>query len=159
MNSSKYFHEHEQHTQSQSVLNAFDFSQINEMDPSMMEGHKIVYDREVPFELRIQDQNSTPQEVGTLEAIRAKVLVKGDGGSLEEIKVELTSENDLFFHYTHKVTVDSFRSMQEQQKLMVEFHDYHSILMKMLNQCIKEPHSYLAVFIMSSDGYAKLDFI
>jgi len=113
MNSSKYFHEHEQHTQSQSVLNAFDFSQINEMDPSMMEGHKIVYDREVPFELRIQDQNSTPQEVGTLEAIRAKVLVKGDGGSLEEIKVELTSENDLFFHYTHKITVDSFRSMQE----------------------------------------------
>jgi hypothetical protein len=42
---------------------------------------------------------------------------------------------------------------------MVEFYDYHSILMKMLNQCIKEPHSYLAVFIMSSDGYAKLDFI
>jgi hypothetical protein len=61
MNSSKYFQEQEHnHNQSQSVLNAFDFSQINEMDPSMMDGHKIVYDREVPFELRIQDENSTP---------------------------------------------------------------------------------------------------
>jgi hypothetical protein len=49
--------------------------------------------------------------------------------------------------------------MQEQQKLMVDFADYHNILMKMLNQCIKEPHSYLAVFIMCRDGSAKLDFI
>ena len=32
------------------------------------------YDREAPFELRIQDPNSGPQEVGTLEAIRVKIL-------------------------------------------------------------------------------------
>ncbi len=39
------------------------------------EGHTVLYDREAPFELRIQDSNSGPQEVGTLEAIRVKVLV------------------------------------------------------------------------------------
>ena len=38
------------------------------------EGHRIVYDREVPFELRIHDSDSGPQEVGTLEAVRVKVL-------------------------------------------------------------------------------------
>ena len=38
------------------------------------EGHKLVYDREVPFELRIHDGDGGPQEVGTLEAIRVKVL-------------------------------------------------------------------------------------
>lgn len=38
------------------------------------EGHVVAYDREAPFELRIQDPNSGPQEVGTLEAIRVKVL-------------------------------------------------------------------------------------
>lgn len=43
----------------QSVLNAFDFSAIDEMDPSLQEGHTIVYDREAPFELRIQE-NSGP---------------------------------------------------------------------------------------------------
>jgi hypothetical protein len=58
----------------QSVLNAFDFSAIDEMDPSLAEGHTVVYDREAPFELRIQDPNSGPQEVGTLEAIRVKIL-------------------------------------------------------------------------------------
>ena len=34
----------------------------------------MLYDREAPFELRIQDPNSGPQEVGTLEAIRVKIL-------------------------------------------------------------------------------------
>jgi len=29
------------------------------------------------------------------------------------VKVELTSENDLFFHYTHLVDEDAFRTMQD----------------------------------------------
>jgi len=29
----------------------------------------------------------------------------------------------------------------------------------MLNSCIKEPHSFLAVFVMQRDGRATLDFI
>jgi len=99
--------------------------------------------------------------VGTLEAIRIKVLVLGGQGQnqIEEVKVELTSENDLFFHYTHVINEDSFREMQEQQKLMVDFHEYANIFMKMANSCIKEPQSFLAVFIMHRDGKAKLDFI
>jgi len=57
------------------------------------------------------------------------------------------------------VDEDSFRHMQENQKLMIEFSDYINILIKMVNSCIKEPHSFLAVFIMNRDGTAKLDFI
>jgi hypothetical protein len=41
----------------------------------LAEGHHLLYDREAPFELRIQDPNNGPQEVGTLEAIRVKILV------------------------------------------------------------------------------------
>lgn len=143
----------------QSVLNAFDFSAIEEMDPSLAEGHVVSYDREAPFELRIQDPNSGPQEVGTLEAIRVKILNLGEPSNLQNVKIELTSENDLFFHYTHIVDEDSFRVMQENQKLMIEFTDYTNILIKMVNSCIKEPHSFLAVFIMNRDVTAKLDFI
>jgi hypothetical protein len=39
------------------------------------EGHRVIYDREVPFELRIHDNETGPQEVGTLEAIRVKILL------------------------------------------------------------------------------------
>ena len=71
----------------------------------------------------------------------------------------MTSENDLFFHYTHEVDEDKFRHMQQQQKLMVDFQEYANIFVKMANSCIKDPHSFLAVFIMDHHGKAKLDFI
>jgi hypothetical protein len=141
------------------LLNSFDFSAIEEMDPSLADGHKVLYDREVPFELRIQDSKSGPQEVGTLEAIRVKVLQLGEDSNPHHIKLELSSENDLFFHYLHAVDDAAFRMMQEEQKLMIDFAEYSSVLVRMLNSCIKEPHSFLAVFIMQHDGRARLDFI
>merc|ERR1719162_2599693 len=104
-----------------SFLEAFDFTAIEEMDPSLAEGHRVVYDREVPFELRVQDAETGPQEVGTLEAIRGKILIMGDEQMPQHCRIELTSENDLFFHYTHSVDEASFRSMQENQKLMIDF--------------------------------------
>lgn len=110
-----------------SLLNAFDFRAIDEMDPSLADGHRLIYEREVPFELRIQESEGGPQEVGTLEAIRVKILLLGDEGAIENIKVELTSENDMFFHYTHSITEESFKSVQEEQKLMIEFNDYSNI--------------------------------
>ena len=129
------------------------------MDPSLADGHRIVYDKEVPFELRIQDIGSGPQEVGTLEAIKVKILILGSDSNPQHIKLELTSENDLFFHYIHSTQEGSFRSLQESQKLMIDFAEYPSVLIRMLNSCIKEPHSFLAVFIMHRDGNAHLDFI
>lgn len=42
---------------------------------------------------------------------------------------------------------------------MVEFHDYPNVLIRMLNNCIKEPHSHLVVFVMQHDVNARLDFI
>lgn len=143
-----------------SFLDVLDFAGIEEMDPSLAEGHRVVYDREVPFELRVQDSEaSAPAEVGTLEAIRCKILCLGDDAVPQHCRIELTSENDLFFHYVHSVDEQSFRAMQEQQKLMIDFPDYMSVLIKNLNNCIKEPHQYLAVFLMQRDGRARLDFI
>ena len=49
--------------------------------------------------------------------------------------------------------------MHDEQKLMIEFPEYSTILIKMLNSCIKEPQSFLAVFIMEKDGKGRLDFI
>jgi hypothetical protein len=142
----------------QSFLDSFDFTAIEEMDPSLAEGHRVVYDRECPFELRVQDE-SGPQEVGTLEAIKCKILVLGEETNPHHCRIELSSENDLFFHYTQSVDEQQFKLMQENQKLMIDFNDYVHVVIRMLNQCIKEPHSYLAVFVMQRDGRARLDFI
>ena len=42
---------------------------------------------------------------------------------------------------------------------MIDFSEYSSVLMRMLNSCIKEPQCFLAVFIMQRDGQGRLDFI
>jgi len=85
----------------ENILGNFDFSQIEELDPSLSEGHRLVYDREVPFELRLEDNNG-PQEVASFEAIRAKILIMGDENNPTQIRIELSCENDLFFHFTNE---------------------------------------------------------
>ena len=145
--------------ESSSVLNSFDFAHIDDLDPSLQDGHKLIYDRDVPFELRIQGENEAPQEVGTLEAIRVKILQLSEDKTVSSLKIEITSESDLFFHYVHNVDDSGFKMMQQNQKLMIEFNDYPGVLIKMLNSCIKEPNCFLAVFIMKNDGTGRLDFI
>ena len=91
--------------------------------------------------------------------MRVKILIIGEDSAPSVLKMELTSENDLFFHYTHSLDEQGFRLVQEQQKLMVDFAEYAAVLIRMLNTCIKEPLQHLAVFVMQRGGRAHLDFI
>ena len=78
---------------------------------------------ELPIEVRSED--NAP---GVLEALRIKILVrrkgKDEGDKLQAVRMELSSEADLFFHYTHFVDENSFPQLQEKQKLMVDFSEY-----------------------------------
>ena len=143
---------------SNDILANFDFSEIEEKDPSLSEGHKLLYDREVPFELRLEDSNG-PQEVASFEAIRCKILLGGDENSPSQIRIELSCENDLFVHFTSDVDEETFKVMQDNQKLCVQFNEYSNLTKRLLNNCINEPQSYIAVFIMQKEGTARLDFI
>ena len=138
---------------------------MDELDPTLANGMKIYYEREVPFELRSQDSgDDDPNEVGALEAIKVKIVVSpemetGAASAAPGVVVELSSESNLFFHYTHEMDTLRFSDMQQQQKLMVDYAEYPNVLLRMLNHCIKEPHTHLAVFVMKNDGKARLDFI
>ena len=136
---------------------------LEEVDPSLAEGHSVLYDREVPFEMRAEgagmEGGAGRELVGSMEGIKVKILTLGDEFALQQIRVELSSENDLFFHFTHALEEASYVSVQAQQKLMASFNEYPNIMIKMLNACIKDSASHLAVFIMHQDGSARLDFI
>lgn len=120
--------------------------QIRQLDPILRGGYKVVYDREVPVEIRVQEGEEAPQEVGTLEALRAKVLCKPDGrGSVSNVRVQLSSETDLFFHYLHECTPKEFQEIRDEQELMVEFDDYPGVLAKSLADSVREPHRYVTV--------------
>lgn len=87
---------------SEAVFSNIDYTQIEENDPSLTDGFRLVFDREVPFELRIGDDTSGPQEVASFESIRAKILIIGEEQNPGQVRIELSCENDLFFHFTHE---------------------------------------------------------
>jgi len=147
-----------QPTDTNDILANFDFTDIEEKDPSLSEGHKMLYDREVPFELRLEDSNG-PQEVASFESLRCKILLGGVENNPIQIRIELSCENDLFFHFTSDIDEETFKIMQENQKLTVSFAEFSSLVKKLFNNCINDPQSYIAVFIMQKEGTARLDFI
>ena len=54
---------------------------------------------------------------------------------------------------------ETFKLMQENQKLTASYRELISFLKKLLNNCINDPQTYIAVFIMQKEGSARLDFI
>ena len=147
-----------QSTDNNDVLTNFDFSEIDCKDPSLSEGHKLIYNREAPFELRLEDNNG-PQEVASFESIRCKILIKGEINHPIQIRLELSCENDLFFHFTSDIDEEIYKIMQENQKLTVNFIEFANLIKRLFNNCINEPQSYISVFIMQKEGTARLDFI
>ena len=147
-----------QDSEKNDILCNFDFSEIDSKDPSLSEGHKLIYNREAPFELRLED-NDGPQEVASFESIGCKVLIVGEENNYTQIRIELSCENDLFFHFTSDIDEETFKIMQENQKLTVNFKEFGNLLKRLFNNCINEPQSYISVFIMQKEGTGRLDFI
>ena len=134
------------------------------LDPSVEEGYVVRYEREVPIELRsdkaLASSEDGVQGGGVLESIKVKMTVKGPEEAPTSMRLEMTSEADLFFSYMHEINDEAYRVLQDDQKLMVTFGDYPSVLIRMLNSIIREPHIHLGVFTMTADASnAHLDFI
>ena len=64
------------YSKNNNVLANFDFSKIDAKDPSLREGHKLIYNREASFELKLE-YNDGPQKMASFEAIRCKILLGG----------------------------------------------------------------------------------
>lgn len=125
-----------------------DISHLEDLDPSISDGYRIIYDREVPVECRTRTGTEDARQ-GVLESVKIKMLMLGSDDAPSSIRLELSSEADLFFHYMHVIDLNGYTEVQSAQKLMVQFSDYHNVLTRMLNACIREPHIHLAIFTMT----------
>lgn len=83
-----------------SMLESFNIDNINENDPSLEGGFNIKFIQDVPIEIRLVESEENDNEMGTLESLKVKLLYTADIFNPELIKIEITSESDLFFHYT-----------------------------------------------------------
>ena len=103
------------------------------------------------------DGSITPR--GTLESVKCRVLVLDSGDGYSVLRLELSSEADLFFHYAFTIDEVGFPELKQSQKLMVEFNHLCAVVIRMLNSCIADPHANLAIFTETGDQVARLDFI
>mmetsp|Transcript_25693 Transcript_25693/g.22709 ORF Transcript_25693/g.22709 Transcript_25693/m.22709 type:complete len:94 (+) Transcript_25693:314-595(+) len=78
---------------------------------------------------------------------------------MNSLKVELTSETDLFFNYIVTIDEDTFIKMKDEQKLNGDYHNFLDLVVKMVDRCQNEPQNYFAVLFMERDGFAKMNFV
>jgi len=126
-------------------------------DPSTADGLRVMYDRE--FALEIRQSDDPDQDSGQLQMIRFKILTGGEYSKDAVVRLECSSEADLFFHYYHTIDQRGFAELQHRQKLMIAFTDYANMLIRMCDSCIQEPHTHMAVMYLHPQGTARLDFV
>jgi hypothetical protein len=102
----------------QNIINSYDITAIEELDPALADGFKVIFDKEFPVELRyilpISSPPKTPRRPKQPQrhprkrprshndpgiSLSDHLNFQGDQSKYSAIKVEFSSENDLFFHY------------------------------------------------------------
>ena len=75
------------------------------------------------------------------------------------VRVELSSEANLWFLYLHEIDEAGFHDVQDAQRLMLSFREYPALLVKLLNSCLRDPRQYLGILSMQPQLRARLDFL
>lgn len=128
------------------------------VDPSLKSGHTLLLLQKVPIELRVQEDGQ-PSQVGKMVDIECKLLGLYKNKSLLEVRLELTTDADLFFNYSHFLNIDNFRTTQQDHKLLVNLIDYPDMVKRLLTNCANKPQEFICIFTMRRNGMARLDFI
>lgn len=147
-------------------ISDLDFGSLERRDPSFqMGGYVLVYEKDVPFELKLETDTET-KDLAQMEQIHCKVLLprmnnkKGsEEPETEIIRTELSSENDLFFHYTSDIDPEIFEMICMKQNLSIEYENLCETLQRLFDDCVNEPETYIAVFIMNKNGMGNLTFV
>ncbi|CAK84227.1 unnamed protein product (macronuclear) [Paramecium tetraurelia] len=138
-------------------LNPLDFAEIDYLDPALKDGHKVLYDRILNINIRFQDRFSEVQELSQPEPIRLRVLQLVTIFNPQSIKIEISSEKDLFFLFHHEATVNGFTQIKALQNLQMPFKDYAQITIIRSNKIIMDVIRYGAIFQVMLDGSARLE--
>ena len=130
---------------------------IDCQDPSLGDNLIKIYEEEVPFEIRIEDENLSDNDKSIFQSLLCKVFVTDESIEDINIKIEIANDKDLFFYYSSDINSSLFDEIQEKQKLTCDFSNLADLLIKYFDLCIDEPKAYLAVLNLKSDKKAKME--
>jgi len=137
-----------------------DLSTIESKDPSLIDGYKIIFNKEVPLDIKL-DTNEGPKDIASFENIGCKLLsdAVNPEGTPTRVKLELSWESNLTFHYTNIVDEQKFLDMKKKQNLNIDFAQYCNLVTKICDDCIKTPETFIGVFTIRKEGISQLQFI
>jgi hypothetical protein len=82
-------------------LLSFDFNVINTMDPSISQGvNKVLFDEELSMRIHFIEPDNSIHTLEETEKVRTRIFSCQSDKDIY-FRVELTSENDIFFFYMH----------------------------------------------------------
>ncbi|CAD8187832.1 unnamed protein product [Paramecium octaurelia] len=139
----------------QENLIQIDFSQIESLDPCVQGGYKIIFNQEIPFIIKFPDQ----EDQSIIETIRVRIMILGNGKDLQQLTLELSSENDLFFYYFHTVDKDNFQVVKTNQKLNTDFFGYPEVCVKTFRRCQLEKQLFAPVLYIQQNARAQVSIV
>ena len=129
---------------------------IDSKDPSLGKDLMKIYEEEVPFEIRVENEELSSG--GTFESLLCKILVSEDMNQQQKlIKLEIACDKDLFFYYSSEVNPEIFENLKQSQNLTCNFDSFSDLVIKFFDDCISDIKKFLAVFTLQNDGNAKLE--
>jgi hypothetical protein len=123
-------------------------------DPSLKDGGEIVFDEEIPLEIRSGDGTDESE----LIVIRFKIIVHEDDGVLQQVRLEITSDSDLFFLYESTFTTQDYAELQARQKLKIDFGEFPHVLRDILAQNSGGKGEFSVVFVQDARSHGILSF-
>eukprot|EP00775_Hariotina_reticulata_P011211 gene11211-11361_t len=93
-----------------------------------------------------------------VEMMRVRVLAHSVSGVTTSVRLEMTCDSCLFFHYAANISAASFHDIKEDCGLIIEFAQLPALLLRLLNLLVDHPATYQASLLLRSDGAAELEF-
>ncbi len=126
------------------------------MDPILYGARKMVYEKLVPVSLKYVDFEQNVVNLSTTEELRFKIVVQGPEDSPEEVLLEVTTDNDLYFYYTHTCNEDKLATISKQQHFCSELREYARSLIKVFNKAQQDSRKFSCAITILSDSKATL---
>ena len=98
---------------------------------------EILFEEVIPVHIKEHDKQERVEQLG----FRISLCTTQKGHNMVKVekvlKLQLTSEKDSFFLHSLVVTEDSFQRLKHDQSILVDFTDFPSHLIALLDQCIQ----------------------
>jgi uncharacterized FlgJ-related protein len=99
-------------------------------DPFMHEGSEVIYSNEHSFLIRIQERPEVMQTLKQPEQLRVKVMVEYEHEFAKNIRIELTSDTEIFFNFIFECNDWEFKRIKANQNFFIEFKEYPEFIIK-----------------------------